>query len=159
MPQLGALKYCHNVRYEKLAWWVYWVMKKVSKYVHTFWDDTPTWRTDGQPAGQTDTARRHSPRLYTASRCEIMEFVWIRVARDRQSGTDLAAMLFIVSSVTVLEPVASQPVFSATVFDNISALLRPAANKQTVSPTGSDKTEISPTAGRNCRCQSRIISF
>ena len=66
-------EYWYAVWRRKLAWWVYPTMKKIWRYVYSFWHDP---RTCGRTDTQTDTAWRHRPRLCIASRgknyCYIM---------------------------------------------------------------------------------------
>jgi len=48
---------------EKLDWWGYPKVKKIWRYVYSFWHDPRTWQTDWD----TDIAWRHRPRLCIAS--------------------------------------------------------------------------------------------
>jgi len=43
---------------EKLEWCGYPKVKKIWRYVYSFWYDPQTWRTDRQTHRQTDTAWR-----------------------------------------------------------------------------------------------------
>ena len=51
---------------EKLEWCGYPTVKKIRRYVYSFWHDPRTWETDGRTDRQTDTTRRHRPRLCIA---------------------------------------------------------------------------------------------
>jgi len=51
---------------QKLEWCGYPMVKKFRRHVYSFWYDPQTWQTHTHR--QTDTAWRHKPRLFIASR-------------------------------------------------------------------------------------------
>jgi len=69
-PPLGRFpsEQRHPVWYGKTRMVGYPMVKKIRRYVYSFWQKSRTWQTDGQTDRQTDTAWRHRPRLCIASR-------------------------------------------------------------------------------------------
>jgi len=57
-------EYCYAVWHGKLEWCGYATVKKFRRYLYSFLQNARTWQTHRQ----TDTARRHRPRLCIASR-------------------------------------------------------------------------------------------
>jgi len=55
---------------ERLEWCGYPMVKKIWRYVYSFWHDPRTWKTNRQ----TDTALRHIQRLCIASRGKNRDF-------------------------------------------------------------------------------------
>ena len=53
---------------EKLEWLGYPKVKKIRRYLYSFWRNSRTWQTDTQTDRHTDTAWRHRLRLCIASR-------------------------------------------------------------------------------------------
>ena len=63
----------YAVWYVKLEWLGYPMVKKFRRYVYSFWQNARTWRTHRQTDRQTDTARRHRPRLHSIARQNEMQ--------------------------------------------------------------------------------------
>jgi len=68
-PPLGGSRQNMAIPFgkEKLEWLGYPMVKKIRRYLYSFWRNSQTWQTHGQ----TDTAWRHRPRLCIASRGKI----------------------------------------------------------------------------------------
>jgi len=62
------LEFGIGVQCQKLEWWGYRADKEVWWYLQPSGYNPPTWRTDGQTNGRTDTGRLQRPRLRIASR-------------------------------------------------------------------------------------------
>ena len=58
-PPLGGFRseYCHAVWFEKLEWLGYPMVKKVLRYLYSFWQNVRTWQTDEQADGHRMTAK------------------------------------------------------------------------------------------------------